>query len=132
MNSLLLHVVSRTLLPLSLVFSLYLLWRGHNEPGGGFVGGLILAVGIIVYALPRGRESLLTLIRVSPESIAGFGVLLALVSGLPAFLHRQSFLTHQWTSTPIGLALGTPLVFDFGVYLAVAGAVLTFLVYFLE
>jgi len=132
MNSLVLKVISRTLLPVSLIYSVYLLWRGHNEPGGGFVGGLVAASGFVVYALPRGRNALRRLLLVSPETIAGVGVILALVSGVPALLYGQPFLTHQWTETNFGLALGTPLLFDSGVYLAVNGAVLTFLIYYLE
>ena len=56
MNSPILSVAGRMLLPLALLFSLYLLWRGHNEPGGGFVGGLVAAAGFTVHALPRERR----------------------------------------------------------------------------
>ena len=132
MNSLILQVSSRLILPVTLAYSVYLLWRGHNEPGGGFVGGLVAAAGFIVYALPRGRESLLRLLVIAPESIAGSGVLLALSSGLLSLLTGQPFLTHQWTLFSSGFAVGTPLVFDLGVYLAVVGAVLTFVGYYLE
>jgi multicomponent Na+:H+ antiporter subunit B len=132
MNSLILQVSSRLILPVALLFSIYLLWRGHNEPGGGFVGGLVAAAGFIVYALPRGRDSLMRLLVIAPESIAGSGVLLALSSGLFSLLTGQPFLTHQWMLFSSGFAVGTPLVFDLGVYLAVVGAVLTFLGYYLE
>jgi multicomponent Na+:H+ antiporter subunit B len=132
MNSLILQVSSRLILPVALVFSVYLLWRGHNEPGGGFVGGLVAAAGFIVYALPRGRVSLMKLLVIPPEAIAGSGVLLALSSGLMPLLTDQPFLTHQWKFFTSGIAIGTPLAFDLGVYLAVVGAVLTFLAYYLE
>lgn len=131
-NSLILHFISKLLLPAALVFSIYLLWRGHNEPGGGFVGGLIAAAGFTVYALPRGRTAVARGLIIPPQQIAGAGVLLALLSGLPALFFGQSFLTHQWGTIPSGLVLGTPLLFDLGVYLAVLGSVLTFLVYYLE
>jgi multicomponent Na+:H+ antiporter subunit B len=120
------------ILPVALLFSVYLLWRGHNEPGGGFVGGLVAAAGFIVYALPRGRASLMRLLIIRPESIAGSGVLLALSSGLYSLLTDQPFLTHQWMILSSGFAIGTPLVFDLGVYLTVVGAVLTFFNYYLE
>lgn len=131
MNSLILRTSSRVILPAALIFSLYVLLRGHNEPGGGFIGGLIAAAGIAVHALPRGRDALMTLLRVSPKAIIGAGLALALASGLPALWITEPFLTHQW-AFPGGLALGTTLVFDVGVYLAVIGAILTFLSYYLE
>jgi len=131
-GSLILRYVSRLLLPAALVFSIYLLWRGHNEPGGGFVGGLIAAAGFTVYALPRGRATLAAMLMVPPQSIAGLGVLLALSSGLASLLAGKPFMTHQWLFFESGFALGTPLAFDLGVYLVVLGAVLTFLSYYLE
>lgn len=131
MNSLILRTSGRIILPLALVFSLYVLLRGHNEPGGGFIGGLIAAAGLAVYALPRGQAALISLIRVWPKAIIGVGLALGLVSGLPALAMDMPLLTHQWVF-PGGLALGTTLVFDVGVYLVVVGAVLTFLVPYLE
>lgn len=132
MNSLILQVSSRLILPVALLFSIYLLLRGHNQPGGGFVGGLVAAAGFIVYALPRGRAALIKLLVIAPESIAGSGLLLALSSGLLSLATGQPFLTHQWMTLSNGFAVGTPLAFDLGVYLAVVGAVLTFLGYYLE
>ena len=131
-TSLILHFASRLMLPIALVYSVYLLWRGHNEPGGGFVGGLIAAAGFTVYALPRGQVPLTTILLLPPLTIAGSGVLLALSSGLPSLLAGQPHLTHQWVTFSSGFALGTPLMFDLGVYLAVLGAVLTFLSHYLE
>lgn len=132
MNSLILGVGGRLLLPLSLAFSLYLLWRGHNEPGGGFVGGLVAAAGFAVHSLPRGRRSLRTMLRLRPTTIAVAGLLLAMISGLPSLAGGAPFLTHQWMAPWDGLAIGTALLFDCGVYLAVAGSVLTFLAPYLE
>jgi multicomponent Na+:H+ antiporter subunit B len=126
MNSLILQVGGRLLLPLSLAFSIWLLLRGHNEPGGGFVGGLVAAAGVAVHSLPRGRRSMARLLRIRPISIAATGLLLAVLSGLPALWLQAPFLTHQWVDAA-GFALGTPVLFDCGVYLAVAGSVLAFL-----
>jgi multicomponent Na+:H+ antiporter subunit B len=127
-----LGTVGRLLLPVSLAFSLWLLWRGHNEPGGGFVGGLVAAAGVAVHSLPRGRRSMARLLRLRPATIAAGGLLLATFSGVPALLSHEPFLTHQWVTAPGGLALGTALLFDCGVYLAVAGSVLAFLSPYLE
>ncbi len=130
--SLILHYSGRIILPLTLLFSIYLYLRGHNEPGGGFVGGLVAAAGLAFYALPRGRDCLRRLLVLPPPSIAGIGFLCALASGLPAIFLGQPFLTHQWSDPVLGIALGTPMLFDLGVYLAVVGAVLTFLNLYLD
>ncbi len=132
MNSTILLTAGRLLLPIALLFSLYLLWRGHNEPGGGFVGGLIAAAGFTVHALPRGRVALLSALHWSPTSLAGTGLLLALLSGVPALLGAAPYLTHQWHISESGLAIGTALLFDVGVYLAVLGSVCAFVGYYLD
>lgn len=132
MNALILRVCGPLVLPLALGFSLYLLWRGHNEPGGGFVGGLMAAAGFVIYALPRGRGELLRLLRLPPGAIAALGLFMALGSGLPGLLVGQPFLTHQWKVWDGGFAIGTALMFDIGVYLAVLGSVLVFLLYYLD
>ena len=130
MNSIILRTSSRLVLPAALVFSLYVLLRGHNEPGGGFIGGLIAAAGIAVHALPRGRASMLRTLRVSPKGLIGSGLCLALLSGLPALLLGSAYLTHQWPFPAAGL--GTTLIFDIGVYLCVVGSVLSLLANYLE
>lgn len=132
MNSPIFSLAGRLLLPLALLFSLYLLWRGHNAPGGGFVGGLVAAAGFTVHALPRGRAALLATLRWPPAAIAATGLLLALLSGLPALAGQTPFLTHQWHFWPNGFGLGTALLFDVGVYLAVLGAVCAFVGYYLD
>lgn len=131
MNNLILRVAGRFVLPMALLFSLYLLWRGHNEPGGGFVGGLIGAAGFTVYGLPRGRARLLAALRWPPASIAACGLLLALLSGIPGLLSGTALLTHQWQIWDNGFALGSALVFDVGVYLAVLGSVCAFASFYL-
>jgi multicomponent Na+:H+ antiporter subunit B len=130
MNSLILKTSSRLVLPAAILFSIYVLLRGHNAPGGGFIGGLVAAAGIAVHALPRGRDSLLRTLRVSPKALIGAGLLLALASGLPALLLATPYLTHQWPFPAWGI--GTTLVFDVGVYLCVVGSVLGFLATYLE
>lgn len=130
MSSLILKTSSRIVLPAAIIFSLYVLLRGHNEPGGGFIGGLIAAAGIAVHALPRGREALLRTLRASPKSLIGAGLFLALASGVPALVLGTAYLTHQWPFPSFGL--GSTLVFDVGVYLCVVGSVLSFLAHYME
>lgn len=128
MNSIIFRTVSRLLMGLMLLFSLFLLWRGHNEPGGGFIGGLVAAAGLVVYGLSAGPQSMRLILRADPRVIALSGLLIAVVAGLMPLLVGDDFLTGLWlfigaTPTDKGLALGTPLLFDIGVYLTVVGGV---------
>ncbi len=106
-------------------------WRGHNEPGGGFVGGLIAAAGLIVYGFPRGVDPVRRLLRISPVSLLGIGLLFAILSGIPSLLQQRPFLTHLWIN-PLGFPLGTPMLFDLGVYCVVVGAVTSLFSFYLE
>jgi multicomponent Na+:H+ antiporter subunit A len=116
------RTAARLLMPLLLLFAVFLLLRGHNEPGGGFVGGLVAAAAFALYAtafgVARARQALIA----NPLTLLGAGLLIALVSGLPAVLLGQPFLTAWWLPDPA--PLGTPVVFDLGVFLVVAGVVL--------
>ena len=123
-----LQTATRFLMPLLLLFALFLLWRGHNEPGGGFVGGLVVAASFVLYAMAFGVEAGRRALLVNPRRLLGGGLLIALVSGVPAILIGQPFMTALWTTVGIGshaLDVGTPLLFDVGVFLAVIGVVLT-------
>lgn len=126
MHSLILATAIRLLLPLMLLFSLFLLLRGHNEPGGGFVGGLVAAAAFALYTLAHGAKEGQRMLRVDPLRLVAAGLLIALTSGLLPLLTGLPFLTALWSRVPapvIGHA-GTPLLFDCGVYLLVAGMAL--------
>jgi len=99
-----------------------LLLRGHNDPGGGFVGGLIAAAAFSLYAIAFGVNRARQALLVRPLTLLGTGLLIALASGLPAVVSRQPFLTASWMPGPV--TLGTPVLFDIGVFLVVAGVVL--------
>jgi multicomponent Na+:H+ antiporter subunit B len=127
MRDVILRTAARLLLPVMLLFSLFLLARGHNEPGGGFSSGLVAAAALSLWAFAFGVASLRAGLRVDPHNIAGAGLVLALGAGLAGVLAGEPFLTGQWQE--VGLAaidvkLGTPLLFDAGVYLTVLGATL--------
>jgi multicomponent Na+:H+ antiporter subunit A len=115
------RTAARLLMPLLLLFALFLLLRGHNEPGGGFVGGLVVAAAFALYLVAFGVARARRALLVKPMTLIGVGLSLALVSGVPALLRGQPFLTAQWVP---GVSLGTPVVFDVGVFLVVAGVVL--------
>lgn len=125
MNSIILTTVSRSLTGLLLLFSFFLLLRGHNLPGGGFAGGLVAASGIVLHALANGFPSARRLLWMDPRSIMGVGLLVAIASGLPGMLYGLPFLTGLWDQTPFPVVgkLGTPLLFDAGVYITVLGMV---------
>ena len=123
MNSLILRTATRFLMPLLLLYAVFLLLRGHNAPGGGFVGGLVVASAFSLYALAFGVKAARTALLVETRTLLGAGLLTALVSGLPAVVTGQPFLAAQWID--VGVAVGTPLVFDVGVFLVVVGVVLT-------
>jgi multicomponent Na+:H+ antiporter subunit A len=116
------RTAARLLMPLLLLFSVFLLLRGHNEPGGGFVGGLVAAAAFALYAIAFGVERARQALLVTPLTLLGAGLLIALGSGVPAVFRGQPFLTAQWASGPV--ALGTPVLFDIGVFLVVVGVVL--------
>lgn len=127
MTSLILSTAARYLLPLLLLFSIFLLLRGHNEPGGGFVGGLVAAAAFSLYALAYDVATARKAMLLGPRSLVGLGLLLAVSSGLVSLTIRQPFMTGLWSSRelPVLGKVGTPLLFDTGVYLAVLGVMLT-------
>ena len=128
MISSILQTATRLLMPLLLLFALFLLFRGHNAPGGGFVAGLVVAAAFVLHAMAYGMAASRRALLVSPPLLLPIGLLVAVVSGLPAIVRGQPFMTGVWITVgpgPGGLAVGTPLLFDIGVFLAVVGVVLT-------
>ena len=121
------QISGRWLAGLLALASLAILLRGHDQPGGGFVGGLVAALSIALLALAYGVKQAQQTLRVRPVTIVGIGALFTLLSGLPALLLGDPFLTHLWW-VPGGLLpkLSTTMIFDLGVYLVVLGAVLAF------
>ena len=123
MNSIILSTVSRLLVWLLLLFSVFLLLRGHNFPGGGFAGGLVAASAVVLHALAGGFPAARRLLVLDPRTIMGLGLAVATCSGVVGFARGLPFLTGLWDKTPLPVVgkIGTPLVFDTGVYLLVLG-----------
>ena len=120
MNTLIFRTMAPVLTVVMLLFSLIVLLRGHNDAGGGVIGGLIGASAIAVLGMALGVGSVRRVLRVNPIVIAGLGVLVAAASGLVSALVGAPFLTGLWLPLHI---FGTPGLFDIGVYLVVFGAV---------
>lgn len=134
MSTLILRTATRYLVPLLLLFSVFLLWRGHHEPGGGFVGGLVAATAFVLIGLAEGPAVARDVLRVRPSLLVPVGLASSVVAGVPALLSGRPFLTGLWSKLggSASLELGTPLLFDLGVYLTVTGVVLSILLALME
>jgi multicomponent Na+:H+ antiporter subunit B len=130
MPSLILRATARIALPLLLLFSIFLLLRGHDEPGGGFIGGLVGAMGFALYVFAFSVEAGRQALWIEPRMVVGLGLTFAVVSGIiGTVLHGDPFFTSQWWSVSLPLLgdikLSSPLIFDIGVYMVVLGSVMT-------
>lgn len=129
MNSLILKTTARLLMPLLLLFSIYLFVRGHNEPGGGFAAGLVAATALALYSIAFSASAARRVLRIEPHVLIGAGLLAAVTSGLLSLAYGRPFLTGVWGYLDVPgfgrLDVGTPLLFDLGVYLAVAGVTIS-------
>lgn len=129
MNSTILQTATRYLLPILLLFSFFLLLRGHYYPGGGFVGGLVASIAFVLHSFAYGTDNTMRLLRYKPLSLIPIGLGVATISMfLPVFLGLP-IMTGLWMDEPIPVIgmIGTALFFDIGVYLVVIGTVLTIL-----
>lgn len=130
MNSVILTTATRLLGPLILVVSVFVFFRGHNAPGGGFIGGLLAATAFALLEKAMGLAVARRALYFRPQSIAATGLGLALLSGLWGGLGAGHFLKGMWPFVTIdaagnkhGLPIGSIPLFDLGVYLVVLGTV---------
>ena len=127
MQSIILKTATRLMVGIILVFAVYLLLRGHHEPGGGFIAALVAGTGFALFALAEGPNKVRRAVRMRPAIIAFAGLSLAIIAGVPAMFASRPFLTGMWWNIGPSLSIGTPLIFDIGVFLAVLGAILNIL-----
>lgn len=124
--------IGRMLLPVAGMISVYFLLRGHNAPGGGFVGGLVMATGILVQYMTSGVLWVESRLRVHPQYWVAVGLLAAGIAGISAWFFAAAFLTSiEWDATiPLlgTLHLSSVLLFDVGVYMVVVGATVLMLI----
>lgn len=120
MNSLVLRTTTQLLISLLLVFSFALLLRGHNNPGGGFAGGLVATTAWALYSLAFGPRATRIAIRYHPRFLAGLGLSFSLLAGLIPVFFNRTFLSSVWISH-----FGSPFLFDVGVYLVIQGTALS-------
>jgi multicomponent K+:H+ antiporter subunit A len=129
---LLLRVAARFILPLALVMSLYIFWRGHNLPGGGFIAGLITAVALVVQYMALGQAKAEALLHGAQgrrfTRWIGSGLMIAGLTGLGSFVFGRPFLTSAFGHPVVPvfgeIPLATAALFDLGVYITVVGATL--------
>ncbi|RUT31034.1 Na(+)/H(+) antiporter subunit B [Arsenicitalea aurantiaca] len=125
MNTLIFRTIAPLIVAVMVVFSIFITLRGHNEPGGGFIGGLIAAAALAILSIATSVQQARRSLHIHPLVFAGFGVFMAGVSGMVSMAAHAPFLTGLWLELELGeahVALSTPLFFDLGVYLAVFGA----------
>lgn len=127
MRTILLATAIRLLLPVFMLFSLYMFFRGHNQPGGGFIAALVMAIGVLFHLLALGKEETVKLYPISNHWLIAFGMGAMIISAVLGVIQGASLFEAYWLDIQIPLIgkLGTPILFDAGVYLVVLGISLT-------
>ena len=131
MNSLILQIASKYVRWLLVIFSVIILLRGHNYPGGGFIGGLLAGLSLAYKGFAFTPEILKKEIKIQPESSIGLGLTLIFISVWPGIFVKTTLMEGVWVTIPFpfteGMKFGTPFLFDIGVFFAVIGVVVLFL-----
>ena len=130
-TSVILKVGARLIVPLSLIFAVYIYFKGHQSPGGGFVAGLVAAVALIVHRMSYGSDSLRKMLPFSERYFIAIGLTLALGTGFGAFMQGLPFFTsaHGYLHLPTTIQQSydfewaSVMAFDLGVFMVVTGVV---------
>ncbi len=128
---LLMEVVSRPLLPLALMVGIYLMLRGHNAPGGGFIAGLVVGIALVMQYLASGVEWTQARLRIDYFKMIAIGLILALLTGVASWVVGYPFMTTTFTYLywPVvgKFEVASAMVFDLGVFLTVVGITMVIL-----
>lgn len=126
MKTLVLSTAINLIIPLFVAFALFMFFRGHDLPGGGFIAGLIASIPFMVHAMACGYESTIRTYRLKPRLVAVCGLITACFSGMLGVFAGKPFMTALWIEekAPLIGKIGTPILFDLGVFLIVWGVVL--------
>jgi len=128
MRNLILEKISKLYLIVMVVFSVFILLRGHNNPGGGFIGGIITSTGFIFYGIINGSEKIKMLLKISAIELMGAGLFMGLIAlSVPLISGHEPF-TGMWLEFNLlssVVHIGTPLLFDTGIYFVVTGVILS-------
>lgn len=121
-------VLTRVIMPVVMMVGFYIFLRGHNEPGGGFIAGLIVSIGVVMQYMASGFAWTSARLRYPYHGVIGAGVLIAGLTGIGAWFFGKPFLTSNFTYIRIPpfdeFEVATAALFDLGVFLAVVGAVM--------
>lgn len=130
MNSNILQIAQRYVRFFLLVFAVIALLRGHNHPGGGFIAGLLAGLSMVMKGFAYDVEVVAREMKFPPAGFMAAGLILILLSTLPALLDGASFMSGYWLQLDVPLLgelkLGTPLLFDVGVFFGVIGITRSF------
>jgi multicomponent Na+:H+ antiporter subunit B len=130
MNSVILQLATPYVRSLLVFFAFVALLRGHNNPGGGFIGGLLAALSIVFYSFAYDWRQIQNKLIIKPKGYIALGLAFVLSSFLPSLFKSEVLMKGVWISIPMGifgeLELGSPLLFDTGVFMGVIGVTLMF------
>ncbi len=136
MKNIILEKIAGFFLVLMLLFSVIIFIRGHNNPGGGFIGGTVAAVGFIFYGIIHGVERVKRLVRITTIEMMGAGLLMGITALSISSFAGMEPATAIWFEFTLfnsfDLHLGTPLLFDAGIYFVVTGAYLSIIISVME
>ncbi len=128
MHPMMMVVMTRVIMPVVLMVGFYIFLRGHNEPGGGFIAGLIVSIGVVMQYMASGFSWTSARLKYPYHGVIGAGVLVAGFTGIGSWFVGKPFLTSDFTYVRIPpfekFELATAALFDVGVFLAVVGAVM--------
>ena len=130
-HPLMMVVATRVMMPIAMVVGVYIFLRGHNQPGGGFVAGLVVAIALLMQYMASGFAWAQERQRIHYHTMIGWGVIIAGLTGAGAWLVGRPFLTsaYEYVKLPLieQFGLASALFFDLGVFLTVLGAVMLML-----
>ncbi len=128
MHPMMMVVLTRVIMPVVLMVGFYIFLRGHNDPGGGFIAGLIVSIAVVMQYMASGFNWASARLRYPYHGIIGTGVLIAGLTGIGSWFVSKPFMTTDFTYVRIPpfneFELATAVLFDLGVFLTVVGAVM--------
>jgi multicomponent Na+:H+ antiporter subunit B len=126
MKTLILSTLLKVITPLFIGIAIYMFFRGHDRPGGGFIAGLIVSIPFMLHSMVFGCERTKKVFKLKPRLLAIIGLFLALISGMFSLFKGNPFMTPIWINEKLPLIgkVGTPIFFDLGVLFVVLGMVL--------
>lgn len=131
MNSAILQIASKYIVAILITFGIIALFRGHNSPGGGFIGGLLVGLAIVYKGFAFTPEQVYLSLKIKPQVYIAIGLFLILLSVVPSIVVEAEIMTALWMKVALlqeaELKLGTPILFDLGVFFIVIGVVLSFM-----